>query len=192
MVVLVAIAVLVVAPAAQSKTISCRSGHVCKGTEGSDWIFGSSGNDRILPMSGEDYVFGNGGNDDVAHSYDADMIFGGCGSDTVRGGGAADIIYANMPTTLLYAGTCPNIGPVALVNPPTITVSQATIDDIKALSIANQSVQTLDVADGYHDLVDCAWLSSRDEPRPDLGFGQVMGSDTPKDTVVDCYNRDDQ
>jgi hypothetical protein len=41
-------------------------------------------------------------------------------------------------------------------------------------------------------LVDCAWLYSRDEPRPDLGFGQVLGSDTVKDTVVDCYNRDDQ
>src|SRR5215211_1175439 len=87
MVVLAAIAVLVVAPAAQSKTISCRSAHVCKGTEGSDWIFGSSGNDRILPMSGEDYVFGNGG------------------SDTVRGGGDSDTIYANMPTTLRTTGT---------------------------------------------------------------------------------------
>jgi hypothetical protein len=32
MVTLAAIAVLVVAPAAQSKTITCRSGHVCKGT----------------------------------------------------------------------------------------------------------------------------------------------------------------
>ena len=94
MVVLAAIAVLVVAPAAQSETITCKSGHVCKGTSESDWILGSSGNDRILPMGGEDYVFGNGGNDDVAHSYEADMIFGGCGSDTVRGGGDSDTIYA--------------------------------------------------------------------------------------------------
>jgi Ca2+-binding RTX toxin-like protein len=88
MVTLATIAVLVVAPAAQSKTIACKSGHVCKGTFESDWIFGSSGNDRILPMSGEDYVFGNGGNDDVAHSYDADMIFGSCGSDTLRAAAA--------------------------------------------------------------------------------------------------------
>jgi Ca2+-binding RTX toxin-like protein len=192
MVALAAIAVLVVAPAAQSKIITCKSGHVCKGTEFSDYIYGSPGNDRILPMSGEDYVFANGGNDDVAHSYDADMIFGGCGSDTVRGGGAADIIYANMPTTLSYAGACPVIGPVELVNPLTITVSQATRDDIKTLSIANQNDQTLDVPDHYHDLVDCAWLSSRDEPRDDLGFGQRPITDTPSDTVVDCINRDDQ
>jgi Ca2+-binding RTX toxin-like protein len=183
MVVLAAIAVLVVAPAAQSKTIPCRSGHVCKGTSESDWIFGSSGNDRILPMGGEDYVFGNGGNDDVAHSYEADMIFGGCGSDTVRGGGDSDTIYANMPTTLRTTGTDCR----AITNP--LALDSLTIEAIKAL---NPDIQTNDVPDRSHDLVDCAWLYSRDEPRPDLGFGQVLGSDTVKDTVVDCYNRDDQ
>jgi Ca2+-binding RTX toxin-like protein len=182
MVVLAAIAVLVVAPAAQSETISCRSGHVCKGTEGSDWILGSSGNDRILPMSGEDYVFGNGGNDDVAHSYDADMIFGGCGSDTVRGGGASDTIYANMPTTLRTTGT----------DCRAITAPLDSVTTIAAIKALNPDIQTNDVPDRSHDLVDCAWLYSRDEPRPDLGFGQVLGSDTVKDTVVDCYNRDDQ
>ena len=184
MLTLAAIAVLVVAPVAQSETpnlVFCKKGHSCKGTFGQDWIFGTSANDRILPMSGEDYVFGNGGNDDVAHSYDADMIFGGCGSDTVRGGGDSDTIYANMPTTLRTTGTDCR----AITDP----LDSVTIDAIKAL---NPGIQTNDVPDRSHDLVDCAWLSSRDEPRPDLGFGQVLGSDTVKDTVVDCYNRDDQ
>jgi Ca2+-binding RTX toxin-like protein len=168
MVTLAAIAVLVVAPAAQSKTISCKSGHVCKGTFESDWIFGSSGNDRILPMSGEDYVFGNGGNDDVAHSYDADLIFGGCGSDTVRGGGGLDIIYANMPIGLFGTSTC-----MSITNSNQVPIA---------------AMQEADVADGAHDLVDCAWLTSREDPTPDVGFGSIR----PIDTVVDCSNRDDQ
>src|SRR5215207_11609537 len=125
---LAAIAVLVVATVAHSETLNivrCKEHQSCKGTGGSDWIFGTSGNDRILPMSGEDYVFGNGGNDAVAHSYDADMIFGGCGSDTVRGGGGPDTIYANMPTTLRTdTSTCRAI---------TDQLDSATIAAIKAL-----------------------------------------------------------
>jgi Ca2+-binding RTX toxin-like protein len=82
MLTLAAIAVLVMAPAAQSKTVTCKSGQVCKGTNAADWIFGSPGNDNIRPMGGNDYVFGNGGADQVAHSYGDDRIFGGCGSET--------------------------------------------------------------------------------------------------------------
>src|SRR5215203_3144208 len=54
----------------------------------------------------------------------------------------------------------------------------------------NQDItkQENDVADGDHDLVDCAWLGSRGDPQPDVGFGEPIGSDT----VVDCSNRDDQ
>src|SRR5215207_2751967 len=97
MLTLSAIAVLVMAPTAQSKTVTCKSGQVCKGTNADDWIFGSTGNDNIRPMGGNDYVFANGGNDQVAHSYGADRIFGGCGGDTVRGGFGLDRIYANVP-----------------------------------------------------------------------------------------------
>jgi Ca2+-binding RTX toxin-like protein len=83
MLTIASIAVLVVvAPAVQSKTVTCKSGQVCKGTNAADWIFGSPGNDNIRPMGGNDYVFGNGGADQVAHSYGDDRIFGGCGSET--------------------------------------------------------------------------------------------------------------
>src|SRR5215212_7192713 len=99
MLTLAAIAVLVVAPAAESKTVTCKSGQVCKGTNAADVIVGSTGNDNIRPMGGNDYVFANGGDDQVAHSYGNDRIFGGCGSDTVRGGFGLDRIYANMPTS---------------------------------------------------------------------------------------------
>jgi Ca2+-binding RTX toxin-like protein len=180
MLTLAAVVVLVVAPAAQSKTITCKPGHACKGTFDSDWIFGSSANDRILPMGGTDYVFGNGGNDNVAHSYDADLILGGCGSDTVRGGGGLDTIYANMPITL-YAGT-----PCRVITEP---LAPETITAIKALDVKDQAN---DVADSGHDLVDCAWLSSREDPMPDVGFGQIPVLGVVADTVVDCSNRDDQ
>ena len=94
-----------VAPAVESKTVTCKSDQVCKGTNAADWIFGSPGNDNIRPMGGNDYVFGNGGADEVAHSYGDDQIFGGCGSDTVRGSFGLDIIYANRPIGLFASGT---------------------------------------------------------------------------------------
>ena len=188
MLTLAAIAVLVVAPAGQSKTVTCKSGQVCKGTNAADWIFGSQGNDNIRPMGGTDYVFGNGGADQVAHSYGNDRIFGGCGSDTVRGGFGLDIIYANRPIGLFASGTpCKD-------TEVTAPLSQEQIDAIEALDINSQAN---DVADGAYDLVDCAWLGSRGDPEPDVGFGQYLlpdgtVSDTVKDTVVDCSNRDDQ
>ena len=68
MLTLAAIAVLVVAPAAESKSVTCKSGQVCKGTNADDVIIGSTGNDNIRPMGGNDYVFANGGADEVAVS----------------------------------------------------------------------------------------------------------------------------
>ena len=39
MLTLAAIAVLVVVPAVESKTVTCRSSQVCKGTNATDWIW---------------------------------------------------------------------------------------------------------------------------------------------------------
>jgi hypothetical protein len=177
MLTLAAIAVLVVATAVQSKTVTCKSGQVCKGTNAADWIFGSSGNDNIRPMGGNDYVFGNGGADEVAHSYGDDRIFGGCGSDTVRGGFGLDRIFANMPEGLYPPGTTTCVSITA-----PLTVDQTTA--------AEQAEK--DVPDRAHDLVDCAWIASRGDPEPDKGFGSVEEGDVRDDTVVDCSNRDDQ
>jgi hypothetical protein len=179
MLTLAAIAVLMVAPAVESKTVICKSGQVCKGTSADDVIFGSPGNDNIRPMGGDDYVFANGGNDEVAHSYGNDRIFGGCDSDTVRGGFGLDRIYANMP--------------YGLYPPETMCVSitaPLTEEQIKVVEQADK-----DVPDRAHDLVDCAWIASREDPQPDKGFGSAEVGDIPDirdDTVVDCSNRDDQ
>src|SRR5215218_7044961 len=163
MLTLAAIAVLVAAPAAESKTLTCKSGQVCKGTNAADVIVGSTGNDNIRPMGGNDYVFANGGDDQVAHSYGNDRIFGGCGSDTVRGGFGLDRIFANMPEGLYPPGsTC-----VSITAP--LTVDQTTA--------AEQAEK--DVADRAHDLVDCAWIASRGDPEPDKGFGSAEVGDTP-------------
>jgi hypothetical protein len=174
---LAAIAVLVVAPTVESKTVTCKSGQVCKGTNGADWIFGSPGKDNIRPMGGNDYVFGNGGADEVAHSYGDDRIFGGCGRDTVRGGFGLDRIFANRPDDLYPGTTCVSI------------TAPLTADQITAVEGAVN-----DVPDTDHDLVDCAWIASRGDPEPDEGFGQPINPDDGivDDTVVDCSNRDDQ
>jgi Ca2+-binding RTX toxin-like protein len=118
MLTLATIAVLVVASAGESKTVTCKSGQVCKGTNAADWIFGSPGNDNIRPMGGNDYVFGNGGADEVAHSYGDDRIFGGCGSDTVRGGFGLDRIFALQPivAALYNAATVLPPSPTQLIS----------------------------------------------------------------------------
>jgi hypothetical protein len=176
MLTLAAIAVLAVAPAVESKTVTCKSGQVCKGTNAADWIFGSPGNDNIRPMGGNDYVFGNGGDDEVAHSYGDDRILGGCGSDTVRGGFGLDRIFANMPDGFYPLGTtCVSI------------TAPLTAEQITAVEQAEK-----DVPDRAHDLVDCAWIASRGDPQPDKGYGSVEEGGVRDDTVVDCSNRDDQ
>jgi Ca2+-binding RTX toxin-like protein len=181
MLTLAAIALLVVAPAAESKTVTCKSGQVCKGTNAADVIVGSTGNDNIRPMGGNDYVFANGGDDQVAHSYGDDRIFGGCGSDTVRGGFGLDRIYANMPTSWPLLGT----------DSPCAHITQDTLPPDQSFTTLAQA-KGADVRDSAHDLVDCAWLASREDPLLDVGFGSVEEGDIPDDTVVDCSNRDDQ
>ena len=181
MLTLAAIAVLVLAPAAESKTVTCKSGQVCKGTNAADVIIGSAGNDNIRPMGGNDYVFANGGDDQVAHSYGDDRIFGGCGSDTIRGGFGLDRIYANMPASWPLLGT----------DSPCAYITQGTLPPNQTFTTLAQA-EGADVPDGAHDLVDCAWLGSREDPQPDEGFGSVEGGDVSDDTVVDCSNRDDQ
>jgi Ca2+-binding RTX toxin-like protein len=187
-----------VAPAAQGETVSCKSGHVCKGTSEPDWIFGSQGDDNIRSMGGDDYVFANGGDDQVAHSYGADRIFGGCGNDTVRGGFGSDRIYANMPESWqLPVMTCPGATDITKDYLDTLTPTQIT-DLVKAADLT-QAEGADDVPDSAHDLVDCAWLGSRGDNEVDEGFGSVEdlidgtpGDTVVDDTVVDCSNRDDQ
>jgi Ca2+-binding RTX toxin-like protein len=196
MLTLAAIAVLVVAPAAQSKTMFCKSGHVCKGTSANDLIFGSIGNDNIRPFGGNDYVFGNSGDDVVAHSYGDDRIFGGCGSDTVRGGFGFDRIYANMPDTWFdMSFVCSRDGNVSCAPVTTSESSGLPLTLIQITTLAEAAGNDVDDSPSAHDLVDCAWLGSRgDEGLEDVGFGQPANAVAPAvaDTVVDCSNRDDQ
>ena len=121
------------------------------------------------------------------NSYGDDRIFGGRGSDTVRGGFGLDTIYANMPASWPLMGT----------DSPCAHIAQGTLPP-------NQSFTTLaqaegdDVPDRAHDLVDCAWIASREDPQPDVGLGSAEVGEPPgapdvrADTVVDCSNRDDQ
>ncbi len=51
----------------------------------------------------------------------------------------------------------------------------------------NEPTTTGDASDGADDLIDCAYIASRRDPGPDVGYG----NDADDDTVVDCSNRDD-
>lgn len=55
---------------------------VLSGGDGSDWLWGNAGNDRILGGSGNDCLSGNGGNDHLIGDSGRDCIDGGAGIDT--------------------------------------------------------------------------------------------------------------
>lgn len=65
------------------------------GTNGSNTINGTSGNDLIFARGGNDTVNGGGGND---------CIVGGAGSDTLRGGNGKDVLLGEEGTDTLDGG----------------------------------------------------------------------------------------
>ncbi len=87
-------------------------------TNGTDDIFGFSGDDTIYGLGGSDNIYGGNDNDVIYGGGGADDIFGGSGSDIIRGGNDADDIdggsgsdYANYDdssagvTVSLISGT---------------------------------------------------------------------------------------
>ncbi len=70
------------------------------GGDGSDALYGSSGDDTISGGKGRDGIFGNDGNDRVA---------GGDDADTVNGGNGKDRIFGQLGNDLLYGDGSPDI-----------------------------------------------------------------------------------
>src|SRR5215203_1551661 len=142
--------------------IQCVSGKVCQGTSGNDTIYGSTGDDDISPGLGDDIVDADG-----APQNGSPVTVGG--DDQVRHSGGNDYIEGGPGADTLRGG----------FGLDTIFGNAKTTDP--------QSGEVIDTAGDAHDLVDCAYIESRGDPKDDLGYGEQ-----PDDTVVDCWNLDEQ
>jgi Ca2+-binding RTX toxin-like protein len=111
---------------------------------------------------------GTSGNDTIIGSEENDNIRPMGGDDTVYANGGADDVAHSYGNDYIEGG------------PGSDTLRGGfgldTIYDYKAGS----------PGDGVHDLLDCAYLTSRGDSGKDEGIGEA------RDTVVDCSNRDDQ
>ena len=74
------------------------------GTSGSDWIFGTSGDDVIVAKGGNDLVFGSAGNDTICLGNGRDWAFGGHGDDTIFGEAGRDVVFGGRGGDLLDGG----------------------------------------------------------------------------------------
>ena len=121
---------------------------------------GTSGPDVIYGTASADVILPSGGDDVVYAKGGNDQVRHSFGNDRIRGGLGADTLRGGFGKDRIYG------------NKPATTLTGAQSDD---------------VGDGTRDLIDCAYLVSRDNSGPDVGYGA-----DPADVVVDCSNRDDQ
>jgi Ca2+-binding RTX toxin-like protein len=122
---------------------------------------------------GNDTIYGSPGADDISPGFGDDKVYAYGGDDQVRHSGGNDYIEGGPGSDTLRGG----FGLDTIFG----NAKTTTTDPISG------EVQVIDAADGAHDLVDCAYIESRGDPKPDLGYGEQ-----PDDTVVDCSNMDEQ
>ncbi len=72
------------------------------GTEGSDKISGTSGNDLIFALGGSDKVDGKGGHDCIVGGAGSNKIDGGSGNDVILGGDNSDSIDGGSHNDKVY------------------------------------------------------------------------------------------
>ena len=114
--------------------------------------------------SGPDIIYGTNSVDVIIPYSGNDTVYAYGGNDEVRHSFGDDTIYGGTGADTLRGG----------FDHDRIYGNEPTTDF------------TADVSDGARDLIDCAYLGSRKDSGPDLGYG------SDNDVVVDCSNRDDQ
>jgi hypothetical protein len=99
----VMVALLLASGVAIARTFNCDGG-LCRGTDSSDTMYGSSGRDNIYSREGADLVRGNGGSDSVNGDGGRDRLSGGRGNDEVNGGDADDVVAGNSGFDAMNGG----------------------------------------------------------------------------------------
>ena len=71
------------------------------GSDGSDFIGGTSGDDDIFGQGGNDFIFGGRGQDNIFGGTGNDIAFGGRGHDTLNGGAGNDVLLGGNGQDIL-------------------------------------------------------------------------------------------
>jgi uncharacterized repeat protein (TIGR01451 family) len=79
------------------------------GTNKSDTIDGTSGDDVICGGNGKDTINGLGGNDIILGQNGKDDVIGGVGNDTVMGGNGKDHVVGGLGVDALRGGNAPDL-----------------------------------------------------------------------------------
>lgn len=129
--------------------------------------------------SGDDVIIGSDRNDDINPFDGNDIVYAKGGNDTVRHSYGKDYIEGGPGADTVRGG----------FDDDTIYGNQPDARDIYGRAVEDAK----DVSDRAHDLVDCAYLTTRgDTGGDDEGYGSEEAAPVASDTVVDCSNRDDQ
>ncbi|MBT5263463.1 MAG: trypsin-like serine protease [Rhodospirillaceae bacterium] len=73
--------------------------------DGTETIYGGSGNDLILGQYGNESIFGDAGADEIYGGQNSDTVSGGAGNDSVYGNRDADTVLGGDGDDLVFGGT---------------------------------------------------------------------------------------
>ena len=74
------------------------------GGNGDDLLLGGSGDDELKGGKGDDLLFGGSGDDELKGGKGDDLLFGGSGDDTLKGGSGDDFLVGGSGDDLLKGG----------------------------------------------------------------------------------------
>jgi len=72
------------------------------GTQGNDFVWGGSGDDRLYLLGGDDIGNGGSGNDSVEGDRGSDIVIGGSGADRLMAGKDADVVTGDAGDDYIY------------------------------------------------------------------------------------------
>lgn len=75
------------------------------GTNGSEILNGTAGNDLIFARGGSDVVNGKAGNDCIVAGNGSDVVIGGAGHDVILGGDGSDSINGDQGNDMIYGAS---------------------------------------------------------------------------------------
>jgi len=83
---------------------------VVNGNGGSNFLFGTFGNDQINGRGGSDVLFGLFGNDAIRGGGGNDWMFGGWGNDRIHGGNGDDVGFGGAGNDRIHGGNGDDFG----------------------------------------------------------------------------------
>ncbi|MCP5397078.1 MAG: hypothetical protein H6918_10195 [Sphingomonadaceae bacterium] len=125
------------------------------GTEGTDYLDGTPGDDIINGLGGDDFIDAGEGNDTVHGGDGNDNVTGGVGNDTVYGDDGDDTVRSYAGTDMLYGGAGNDT--IIVENdffdgPGTNSSVDAGIGDDQVIYRASGSGGSIDLGDGADTL----------------------------------------